>query len=188
MLGTTTFTDALVTVTLTSDTTGVFEAYPGTGVLANIGTATLSIDGVATATFNDPNGYAVFFFPFHPVPGEPPVPGSGSALFILQFDGSGYAGGTGILGLLDHPSLAAGYDLVSPLGLAGSGGGVATNPDGTPPPFSTDAGALRLTSGGDNATVTVTVNAVPEPGSLSLFAVGSLGAIAARRRRQRREL
>ena len=60
-LGGTPFTSVLVTVELTADTTGVVEPIPG--VFVNQGTATVTIDGLATATFNDPNGYAAVFFP-----------------------------------------------------------------------------------------------------------------------------
>jgi hypothetical protein len=176
-LGGTPFTDALVTVELTADTSGVIEPAPG--VFVNQGTATVTIDGLGTATFNDPNGYAAVFFPQSVFPNCPcfaffddaaHFPSSGTAIFVLG-DAS-----------------LAGYDLQSAFGpLTGTGGGLATEPNGSPVAFSTTAGTLFLTDGGDPVTLTVTVNPVPvpEPASLSLFAVGALGAITARRRRQR---
>jgi hypothetical protein len=174
-LGATPFTDALVTVELTADTSGVIEPVPG--IFFNVGTAMLTIAGLGTATFNDPNGYAAVFFPPSAIPSCP------CAGF---FDDAAHfpASGTGIFGLVD--ASLAGYDLQSAFGpLTGTGIGVATNPDGSPVAFSTTAGTLLLTDGGDLVTFTATVAAVPEPGSLSLVAVGALGALAAWRRRQR---
>ncbi len=86
----------------------------------------------------------------------------------------------------------AGYDLQSAFGpFTGTGGGLATNPDLSPVAFLTTAGTLFLTDGGDPVTLTVTVGpiptAVPEPASLSLVAVGALGALRARSRRQRQK-
>jgi hypothetical protein len=179
-LGGTPFTDALVTVELTADTSGVVEPAPSDGgapgVLFNEGTATLTIAGLGTATFNDPFGYFAVFFPASVFPGCP---------CVGIFEG-GSGGGTAILGLVD--ASLAGYDLASAFGpLTGTGAGLAMHPDGSPVEFLTTAGALFLTSGGDRATLTVTVEAVPEPASLSLFAVAAFGAIAARRRRPRQD-
>ena len=139
----------------------------------------LGIDGVGTAIFNDPNGYAAVFFPASVLPGCP--------CFVFFDDAAHFpSSGTGIFGLGD-PSLA-GYDLQSAFGpLTATGGGVATNPDGSPVAFSTTAGNLLLTGGGDPVTLTVTVAAVPEPGLLSLFGLSALGAIAARHRRKRQD-
>jgi hypothetical protein len=176
-LGGTPFTDALVTVELTADTSGVTE--PIAGVLFNVGTATLSIDGVGTAIFNDPDGYAAVFFPPSVIPDCP--------CFSIFDEAANFpVSGTAIFGLGD--ASLAGYDLASAFGpFTGTGGGVATEPDGSPVAFSTTAGDLLLTDGGDPATLTVTIAAVPEPASISLFAVATLGAIAARRRRPRQD-
>ena len=172
-LGGTPFTDAAVTIQLTGDTSGVIEPDPSLpGFFANPGTATLTIDGLGTATFNSPEGYSAIIFPPAAIPECP--------CFAI------FEGGTGLFGLFD-PSFAA-YDLRTAFGpLTGPGGGVATNPDGSPVEFFTTAGILLLTDGGDTVTLTATVAdaAVPEPASLSLFAVGALSAMAARRRRQR---
>jgi hypothetical protein len=171
-LGLNTFTNAEVTIELTADTSGVIEPDPVDipGFLNNAGTATLTIAGLETATFNDPDGYSAVFFPATVLPVCPCV--------------GIFESGTAIIGLLD--ASLAGYDLQSAFGpLTGTGSGLVTNPDGSPVAFSTTAGALFLTGGVERVTFTVTVAAVPEPASLSLFAVGALGAIAARRRRQR---
>src|SRR5579862_1176439 len=51
-LGGTTFTDALVTVTLTGDTSNVTAGpVPHTDVLVNTGSATVSVSGIGTGTF-----------------------------------------------------------------------------------------------------------------------------------------
>jgi hypothetical protein len=173
-LGGTAFTNALVTLTLTGDTSGV-EPWFIPGALRNIGTATVSVAAVGTATLNDPNGYMA---------GVAPV-GTGTGMGIFEFDNAARTSFTHIFVIPDHAGLT-GYNLVGPLGpLTGTGGGLATQPGGSPVSFSTTAGALRMTGGGDPVTVTVRVAAVPEPASLSLIAIGALGAIAARRRRQR---
>ena len=67
-LGGTTFTDALVTLTLTGDTSDVFEPFPVEfpGVFAIEGTPTLTIEGLGTAAFNDPNGYVALGGPAFP--------------------------------------------------------------------------------------------------------------------------
>ena len=180
-LGGAAFSNTLVTVTLTGDTADVFAPDPVNlpGVFGNIGTATLSITGLGTATFNDPNGYAAVLFQ-QPFPPEIPFPG------FAIFEGLNAANdqGTGIFGLFD--ASLAGYDLQSPFGpLTGTGVGVATNPDGTPVAFSTTAGDLRLAGGGNPVTLTVTVPAVPEPPSLALFGLIAVAAAVARHRRQR---
>ena len=121
-LGATPFTDALVTVELTADTSGAIEPDPVAtpGFFANGGTATLTIAGLGTATFNDPSGYAAIFFPNSVLPGCPCV--------------SIFEGGTGIFGLMD--ASLAGYDLQSAFGpLTGTGGGLATEPNGSPVAF-----------------------------------------------------
>ncbi len=72
-LGPTPFTNVLVTVELTADTSGAFEPDPVgvPGFFSNAGTATLTIDGLGTATFNDPSGYSAIFFPPSVLPGCP---------------------------------------------------------------------------------------------------------------------
>jgi len=175
-LGGTSFSDALVTVVLTADTSGVIEFSPGGFV--NKGTATLKIDGLGTATFNDPDGYAAVLFPQSVFPNCPCV---GFFDDAAHFPNSG----TAIFGLFD--ASLAGYDLRSAFGpLTGTGVGLATNPGGSPVAFSTTAGNLLLRRGGDPVTLTVevTATAVPEPTSLSLLAVGAFGALVTRRRQR----
>jgi MYXO-CTERM domain-containing protein len=121
----------------------------------------LSIAGLGTATFNDANGYAAFAFP--PIPDEEILL---PAFIIAQFDNPEKDSVTHILGL-SSPSLA-GYNLASAFGpLTAPGLGIA------PVPYSTTAGTLLLTSGGNPVT--------------PLLAIGGLGALAARRRRRTRQ-
>src|SRR5262245_13685033 len=167
-LGGTPFTNAFVTMTLLGDTDNILQPYPDVlpDFLINPGTATITIASLGTATFNDPNGYAAFLFPV--IPDEVPIP----SFAILQFDEPNMGGGTGILGIGSNS--LAGYDLASALGpLVAAGGGVATNPDGSPVFFSTNRGGLFLTGAGENSALTVTpVRSVPEPSSLSLLGAG----------------
>jgi hypothetical protein len=176
-LGGTPFTDALVTVTLVGDTSDVFQVIPG--LFGNIGTPTLNIAGLGSATFNDPNGYVAYAgpagdadatFPFFII-AQASVPG-----------GAATGNVTHILGIEDNS--LTGYDLQSSFGpLTATGFGVVHGES-----YSTSAGLLvfDIDGGGDPVTFTAEVSPVPEPSSLSLLAVGSFGALGARRRRQRR--
>ena len=179
-LGGNAFTNAAMTVTLVGDTAGVIQPLPVDlpELFVNPGTATVTIAGLGTATFNDPGGYAVIAFPV--VPGEIPLPSVGIWENIdLEEDH-----GVGIVGI-GGDSLA-GYDLRSPLGpFSGAASGGATE-GGNPFQYSTNLGAFVITSTGDDGTLTVTIPAqVPEPTSLSLLGVGGLSFLAAMRRRKK---
>ena len=171
------FTDAEITVTLTANTSGVIEPLPEDfpGVLLNAGAATITIAGLGTAAFNDPNGYAAIVFPELPDEGIL-IPG----MIIAQFDNALGDSFTHILGVMDDS--LAGYALQGPFGpVSNTGFGVVTSDV----IYSTTAGILAFTGGGDPVTLTVTTEAVPEPAIVSLFGVSGLGAIAARRRRRK---
>jgi hypothetical protein len=175
-LGGTTFTDALVTVTLVGDTSDVFQVIPG--LFGNIGTPTLTIAGLGSATFNDPNGYVAY--------AGPAVDADGTFPFFIIAQASAPGGAatgnvTHILGIEDNS--LTGYDLQSSFDpLTATGFGVVHGES-----YSTSAGLLvfDIDGGGDPVTFTAEVSPVPEPSSLSLLAVGSFGALGARRRRQR---
>jgi len=176
-LGGTIFTDALITLTLIGDTTGVVQPLPDElpDFRFNPGTATITIAGLGTATIF--NGTAIIF---PVIPGEIPIPsfGIGQGLVV---DGHF----TGILGI-GSDSLA-GYDLQSALGpFSAAGEAGATEPDGSPHFFSTSSGNLMLTRGETVVTLTVTPTSVPEPTSLSLLGTGGLSLLALRRRTKRR--
>ena len=180
-LGDSPFTDALVTVTLVGDTSAVFQPLPGDlpELFANFGTATVTIEDLGTATFNDPGGYAAVAFPA--IPGEIPVPSVG---IWERFDVVAESG-TGILGIGSNS--LAGYNLTSPLGpFSGASGGGATQPDGSFYEYATSSGALVISSTGDEGTLTVTISTpVPEPTSISLLGVSGLSLLAARHRRKK---
>jgi len=179
-LGGTPFSNALMTMTLVSDTLTVFQPLPNDlpELFANPGTATVTIAGLGTATFNDPGGYAAIMFP---VVDEIPIPSLG----IWEDVDIAANRGTGILGIGSNS--LAGYNLRSPLGpLAGASSGGAHEPDGTPVAYSTNRGGLTITSTGESGTVTVTVaTSVPEPTSLSLLTIGGLSLLATTRRRKK---
>lgn len=170
-LGGTVFTDALVTVTLTGDTSNVTAGpVPYTDVLVNPGSATVSVSGLGTGTFTDSiviistlTDTAIF--------GEPAV------LFL------DYSSGTGIV--LQTGSAFTTYDLRGPLGPLSGQGGVASGSAVTPI-FPTTAGDLTWAVGQSSGTSTFTATGgVPEPTSIMLFGTGLLGLIGLRSRRNR---
>jgi hypothetical protein len=179
-LGASSFTDALVTVTLTGDTSNV---TPGTGfitgALVNPGTATVSIFGLGTATFTASigilstfNGTAAF------------LGGSGSGVLIGQFVGP-LNDPTDITGILVQESpVFFGYDLRSSFGpLSSRGGSSAPDPSAV---FPTTGGTLNFTAPPfDTGTTTFTAVATPEPGTLLLFGTGFVSLVGGRFRRQR---
>lgn len=157
-LGTSSFTDALVTLTLIGDTsTEVFSpdghaAVFGTEVvtISSLGTATLL--GSTTVVYNPPSGFVTFEH---------------------LDDPSDVTSGTAIIGIID-PSLI-GYDLETPFGPLTSTGGPASG-SMTPTFFPTNVGDLHLDFGSGAGTATFTATAVPEPSSVLLL--GSLLAIS----------
>jgi hypothetical protein len=190
MLGGTPFTDVLVTVTLTGDTTNVvpelFEEFNCPFCYVNQGTVTIAIPDIGTATVTEPTAIWVFGQPvdIDDDPTTPELPGVvigtlDEPPLTHSFTG---IGGTGSMALLD-------YDLTTSIGPISSAllGGV-----GYPESLFliTNLGALsfveNLTSD-PNGTFTATIGAtaVPEPATLFLFGSG-VAAFAARARRRAR--
>jgi|SRR5688500_13322465 len=190
MIGATSFTDAFVTVTVTGDTTNVvpepFGEFACPFCFVNLGTTTVEIPGVGTATVTDPAGIWVFGQPVDvdDNPATPDLPGViiGTVDEPPATDSFTGIGGTGSMALL-------GYDLTTSIGPVSSAllGGV-----GYPPSLflNTNLGVLRFaenisTDAQGTFTATVGVTAVPEPATLLLFGSG-LAAFAARARRRAR--
>jgi hypothetical protein len=168
-LGGVAFSNALVTIRLTSDTANVMPFVPVPSILLNVGTATVTIAGLGDATFNNPNGYAASAVP------PPFAVNIFPAFVIAQFDNAAQDSFTHILGLED-PALQE-YDLASAFGpLTGTGIPVAGSEK-----FGTTRGDLVLTSGSETVRFTA---AIPEPSSMSLFGAGVLALLTALRRRK----
>ena len=167
------FTNALVTVTATGNTSNVQPGpVPFNNDLFNPVSATVSVAGLGTGTFTDPIEMISTFTDLS-VFGVPAV---------LILDGPTLTG-TGIL-LQTGPDFF-GYDLRGSLGPITGTGGVASGSHITPV-FPTTAGDLTWAIGQALGTSTFTaVAATPEPGTLLLLGAG-LAAVAARRRYARR--
>jgi hypothetical protein len=172
------FTDALVTVTLTGNTSNVTSValFPGPNWLVNVGTTTINIPGIGLANVTDATAMYSSVVPFAGAPtfGLPVLP------YVL-------------LGQLDHPpatnsqtSIAGmgsdallGYNLQTSIGpITSSLGGLATPPSLI---VHTNLGNLVFDvnplSGG---TFTATTTPVPEPSTLSLLAVGVVALVGSR--------
>jgi hypothetical protein len=187
MLGATPFTDAFVTVTLTGDTTNVvpelFGAFNCTFCFVNVGTVTVEIPGVGTATITDPTGIWAFGQPvdLDDDPATPELPGVviGTLDDPPATDSFTGIGGTSSMALL-------GYDLTTSIGPVPFGGvgyaeGLFLNTT-----LGTLIFAENISTDADGTfTATVGVAEVPEPATLFLFGSG-IAAFAARGRRRGR--
>lgn len=154
-LGSTSFTNALVTIVLTGDTTAITG---GSGFFSDVGTsATVTVSGIGTANFTDP--MQVF--------DNQSTPAAGICDKAL-----------GCEDVLDTVNSA-----FSAYTLAAAIGPLSGNPLGNPfQSFPTTLGAFILTSS-DDATnpSTFIATPVPEPESLSLLSLGCALLLVARR-------
>ncbi len=190
MLGATPFVDALVTVTLTGDTSNVVpELFPPLDCpfcFVNVGTTTVEIAGLGTATVTDATGVWAFAQPvdLDDDPTTPELPGVviGTLDNPPATDSFTGLGGTATMALL-------GYDLTTSIGPLSSGilGGVGYAEGNF---VNTTLGALSFTANitaDPDATFTATtrVAAVPEPATLFLFGSG-VAALAVRARSRAR--
>lgn len=152
----TAFTDALLTLTLTGDTTNLNSATPG--VFSIIGTGIVSVAGIGNDAFTDQVDTVVT----HDI--------SGAGISDLT---------TNHLILFTLNSAFSTYGLTSSLGpLSGSG---IHNPAFII--FPTTGGSFDIDSIGTvTYTAVVGTSAVPEPGSLLLLGAGFAGLLGARKR------
>ena len=164
-LGGSSFTNAVVTVTLTGDTANVTAAPPpNTSVLFNPGSATVSVSGVGTGTFTDS---IVIVNSFDGSPG------------VLFFDNTSQTGVVGQIG-----SIFSTYDLGGPFGPLSGTGGVASGSSITPT-FLTTAGHLTWDIGQALGTSTFSAVVAPEPATLTLLGSALMGIMGMTFRRRR---
>jgi PEP-CTERM motif len=168
-LGGNPFSDADFTITADADpdnfvpgSFGGFYPYP---MLSQLATSTMTIDGIATFQITSP-GFGVFLSDFSfDAPG---VAFGGFGFDLDTTESAGFAA-TGVV-----PSLSGNVTITGELSLSED------------VPFTTDAGVLVVTDFSDfGATFTgeFSSSAIPEPTSMAIFGLGSLGmAYRARRK------
>jgi hypothetical protein len=156
-LGATSFTGALVTVSFSGDTGTVFMSSAGFWE-NDIGTATVTIAGIGTATFTD----AMFAFD--------------NQAAIAAGIGDNTCVGCRASVLDTFNSVFGSYDLMSAIGPIS--GAVFFRPDLS---YGTTMGLLNFSSAG--ATSTFTATTVPEPANLILLGTGLVSLIGFVRRR-----
>jgi hypothetical protein len=175
-IGATIFSNSLVTISLTGNTTGVVSML---GAFANPGTTTVNIAGVGTATITDLTAiYA------SPTPNSIPGLGTFPFVFIGTLDNPpAIDDATGIGAILSNSLL--GYDLKSAFGpLTASPAGVG-RPTGQI--VHTTLGTLSFTSDvspTSTGTFQAVITTTPEPSSFALLLTGGALLIGVRTRRR----
>ena len=171
-LGTSNFTDALVTLTATADTGNITTYILGFAVPA--ASATVNVAGIGTATITAP----VIVFVMDMQQGFPLVPHAG---FAFE-PGTPNEGFSTIMTLQN--SAFASYNLATSIGpLTGPGG-----PTGPGSPFGTSLGSFAFTDFLGTSTFQATAVTVPEPSTLveAGTSILVLASYAWRRRRRPR--
>ena len=161
-LGGVAFTNQLITLTQTADTTNVTlssTSIPFYSVQAV--TSTISLAGFATASFIAPT--------FVGSQSAPPLSGSGL--------GQMNVGGPSLISITSR--IPSNYDLKSSLGPVTGSSLVLTNFN-----LATTTGNFVITAAANTATFQARVGAVPEPSSLALVSITALGGLGAWTRRR----
>ena len=159
-LGGNSFSDVSFTITAAADTSQIFTNSPGILQVPDL-SATISISGLGTATFN------------------------GTTNFVNQNEGGiGITGGSSSARGPGADILALENDAFDTYDLSSSIGPFSGSADYNPGfDFGTTAGNFVLNSvPGDTATFQATLQTVPEPATISLVGLGAL-ALAIRRKR-----
>jgi hypothetical protein len=171
-LGPASFTNALVTVTLTGDTENVVAGPPPySDTVVNSGNAQVSVSGLGTGTFTDP---IVILSTLH----DSILNTFFGGPTVLILDGTS---DTGIL--LQQGAAFSTYDLRSAIGPISGPGGAASGSMMTPV-FPTTAGNLTWAVGQPLGTSTFTaVVTTPEPGTLAFLGAGLAAMFVCRRLR-----
>ena len=170
-LGADAYADAQVTLTFVGDTSNVVNVE--TGVFYNsLGTATVTIEGLGTATFTEP----VTVYSDHSF-----LLGSFGYPSIGFYNGTSYSAiqlSGGITNLI-APEYAT-YDLTTSFSpVAGS-----VFNSFVPGGYATDRGTFVLNPASGTFSASASVSAVPEPASLMMFGTGAVGLIGYVRRRR----
>jgi hypothetical protein len=157
-----TFTDLLVTITFSGDTSNVGKDSDGDPVNFPAASATVNVAGVGTDTFTDPIG----------ILGIPvPDPTLGNLAGVAFVDAAPHTSGLAILGTLTNALV--GYDLASSIGPISGSAFI----EGGSTVYSTTSGSFTWTAISDTSAFTATV---PEPSSMVLLGMGLIGAAASR--------
>ena len=158
-LGSTPFTNAASSITLLADTSTITNGpNPYSAFLINPGMAILSIKGFPNTTFSDP---IVIGSTYHSN-----LNGEDAVLFVDETTGVGIIAATG--------SIFYGYNLATSLAPGLTGGGAA-NGGGAGNSVPTALGNLIFSMQQQTSSATFTATSTPEPGTLVLMVLATLG-------------